>query len=54
MVLNDVHFDVVLNELVIPPKEHLFAKQSGVETFYRMGFPKKEKITDSILCAWFV
>uniref|UniRef100_A0AC34QCV4 General transcription factor IIH subunit n=1 Tax=Panagrolaimus sp. JU765 TaxID=591449 RepID=A0AC34QCV4_9BILA len=51
VVLNDVHYDVVLNELVIPPKEHLFAKQSRIETFYRMGFPKKERIVDPIFCA---
>uniref|UniRef100_A0A7E4V1Q0 General transcription factor IIH subunit n=1 Tax=Panagrellus redivivus TaxID=6233 RepID=A0A7E4V1Q0_PANRE len=51
VVLNDVHFDVVLGDIVVPPKGHLFAKQTHVETFYKMGFPKKERITDVLFCA---
>ena len=52
VVLNDVHFDVVLSDFILPPKGHLFAKHTNVETFYKMGFPKKQKIKDVLFCAW--
>uniref|UniRef100_A0AC34FFY3 TFIIH C1-like domain-containing protein n=1 Tax=Panagrolaimus sp. ES5 TaxID=591445 RepID=A0AC34FFY3_9BILA len=51
VVLNDVHFEVVLSDFILPPKGHLFAKHANVETFYKMGFPKKQKVRDVLFCA---
>uniref|UniRef100_A0AC35FXY9 General transcription factor IIH subunit n=1 Tax=Panagrolaimus sp. PS1159 TaxID=55785 RepID=A0AC35FXY9_9BILA len=51
VVLNDVHFEVVLSDYILPPKGHLFAKHTNVETYYKMGFPKKQKVKDVLFCA---